>query len=594
MSSRASLSGRDPLRAAAVVLVVVLLALGTLQYQWLREVADAQRQRMRADAAARAAGIAQDFDREITRAYLLLSLDAASVDSHDLARYAERYQEYRQKSRWPGLVRDVLVSERGADGAFGLLRFSPETKRLEAMAAPPESDPLRRALEAERAGRPMSSVLPEVPALVVPVTEMIAGPPGDAVQRVVQFRARTDPRGRSALLVLDRTVIVERMLPELIAARLGAEARPEYQASVIDSERATPILGPAASGDGDARAELLRLRLEDLDAEVFRAFLPQLPRVAGSHHVALRLVEGVGPLRHRAAGAWRLVLRHEQGSVDQAVAAALRRNLAIAFSVLALLGASVALVAASARRARSLAARQMEFVASVSHELRTPLAVIRSAGDNLADGVVGDPAQVRRYGELVRDVGLRLSETVEQVLSFAGADAPARPAQPVPLPDVIERALRAEAPSLHVEREIAPGLPPVLGDAQALERAVANLVANARKHGGPEPQIAVRVFGVPEGAPRELRISVADRGPGIPDEERERLFEPFFRGRAARLAQVPGSGLGLAVVRRVAEAHGGRAFVEPREGGGSLFTLVLPAAAPRAEPAPGAEAHPAR
>src|SRR6185436_5546643 len=75
---------------------------------------------------------------------------------------------------------------------------------------------------------------------------------------------------------------------------------------------------------------------------------------------------------------------------------------------------------ASTRRAHDLARQQLEFVATVSHELRTPLAVIRSAGDNLADGVVADEARVRQYGALVRSEGLRLTELVEQILEFAG------------------------------------------------------------------------------------------------------------------------------------------------------------------------------
>jgi signal transduction histidine kinase len=289
-------------------------------------------------------------------------------------------------------------------------------------------------------------------------------------------------------------------------------------------------------------------------------------------------------------------LRHKRGSVDQAVQAALARNLAIGFSVLGLLGVSVALIAASAQRERALAARQLEFVAAVSHELRTPLAVIRSAGENLADGVVADSAQVRRYGGLVRDEGLRLTQMVEQVLSFAGADAPGRERAPVDVATVVERAVASEArEGWTIERNAPAGLPPVLGDAAALERAVANLVSNARKYGGPERVIGVRVRGVPEAAPGEITVTVTDRGPGIEADERARLFEPFFRGRQAREAQIPGSGLGLAVVRRIVESHGGRVELVAEPGRGSAFTIVLPAApasAPRA--ASDVEAHPAR
>jgi len=114
----------------------------------------------------------------------------------------------------------------------------------------------------------------------------------------------------------------------------------------------------------------------------------------------------------------------------------------------------------------------------------------------------------------------------------------------------------------------------VAGDAPALRRAVLNLVTNALKHGGEPPWAGVRVALAPGGG--EARVEVADRGAGIPAGERERLFEPFFRGARAQEAQVPGTGLGLHLVRRIAELHGGRVEVRSAAGQGSAFTLVLP------------------
>jgi signal transduction histidine kinase len=122
--------------------------------------------------------------------------------------------------------------------------------------------------------------------------------------------------------------------------------------------------------------------------------VPDVLRKNIGDRVSVRVVESVGSPTPAQPARWRLLLRHKQGSVDQAVRRTLLRNLAVGFGVLLLLGGSVALTSASARKERLLAARQLEFVASVSHELRTPLAVIRSAGENLADGVVSEPAQV--------------------------------------------------------------------------------------------------------------------------------------------------------------------------------------------------------
>src|SRR5262249_19880877 len=102
---------------------------------------------------------------------------------------------------------------------------------------------------------------------------------------------------------------------------------------------------------------------------------------------------------------WQLLVKHRAGSLEAAVMQVRRRNLMLSFGILLLLGVSMFLILLSARRAQRLAKQQMEFVAGVSHELRTPLAVICSAGENLADGVIGDQLQVKRYGELIRSEG---------------------------------------------------------------------------------------------------------------------------------------------------------------------------------------------
>ena len=151
-----------------------------------------------------------------------------------------------------------------------------------------------------------------------------------------------------------------------------------------------------------------------------------------------------------SAPRWRLVVKHPSGSLEAAVNAARRRNLLISSSILAVLGASVGLLVLSTRRAQELARQQMEFVAAVSHELRTPLAVIRSAGDNLADGVVRDDEQIRKYGDLVRNEGRRLTEMVEQILEFAGIQSgqrgfALRPVAVAPmLHDIVDSLARAD------------------------------------------------------------------------------------------------------------------------------------------------------
>jgi signal transduction histidine kinase len=282
-----------------------------------------------------------------------------------------------------------------------------------------------------------------------------------------------------------------------------------------------------------------------------------------------------------SAPKWRLIVTHPSGSLEAAVGKVRRRNLIVSSSILAILGVSIGVLVVSTRRAQDLARQQMEFVAAVSHELRTPLAVIRSAADNLADGVVHEDPQVRRYGALVRGEGLRLTEMVEQILELAGIHSGQRGFALVPVAvtplvrDVVDSfATLIEEAGLAVEYDLADSLPPVAGDEQALRRVFQNLVGNAIKYGARGAWIGLRA----RAAGREVQITVADRGIGIEAAEQPRIFEPFYRAPGVIAAQIHGAGLGLSLVQRIVEAHGGRITLRSAPGSGSEFTVHLPAA----------------
>jgi signal transduction histidine kinase len=263
-----------------------------------------------------------------------------------------------------------------------------------------------------------------------------------------------------------------------------------------------------------------------------------------------------------------------------------QRNLLVSFGILMLMAVSIGLLAVSSRRAQRLAQQQMEFVAGVSHELRTPVAVIRSAAENLSHGVVGDPGRVRRYGDAIQVEARRLGEMVERVLEFAGIESGRRlvrvPVAVEPLvPEAIAAALGGDD-RYTVERHIASDLPPVLGDASMLRSALQNLLANATKYGGADGWIGVRAQLSPDR--REVRVTVEDHGRGIAETDLPHIFDPFYRGADATSRQIQGSGLGLALVRRIADAHSGRVTVTTRAGSGTAFTLHVPAAASTPDP----------
>jgi len=244
----------------------------------------------------------------------------------------------------------------------------------------------------------------------------------------------------------------------------------------------------------------------------------------------------------------------------------------------------VGLIVAGAVRVRRLAERQMDFVAGVTHELRTPIAVVCSAGENLADGLVVEASQVKKYGATIRDEGRRLSEMVEQALDFAGIHSGRRrlASEPLDVARVLEEvctalSLRLRDRGFTLERRIAGDLPAVRGDSGALRRVFQNLLDNAMKYSGASRWIGVRAeAAVMDGRP-VVRIAVEDRGLGIAHHEKERVFEAFFRGREAQASLEHGFGLGLSLVRRIVTAHGGHITVESEASKGSTFVVTLPA-----------------
>jgi len=261
----------------------------------------------------------------------------------------------------------------------------------------------------------------------------------------------------------------------------------------------------------------------------------------------------------------------------------------LSFGVLLLLTFTIGLLTVTSRRAQQVARQQMEFVAGVSHELRTPVAVIKSAAENLSQGVVGNAERVKRYGKVIETEARRLGEMVERVLQYAGIESglgygARTPLSPIELVDgAIDSALPMLGPeTVNIHREIPDALPSVVGDAAALRSAVQNLVANAVKYGGSDRWVGVKAEEIRHHRSSNVRITVSDHGPGIPPNELPHIFDPFYRGGDALSKQIHGNGLGLSLVKRIVNAHGGQVTVVTKPGAGSAFTIELPAVEPEA------------
>jgi signal transduction histidine kinase len=281
---------------------------------------------------------------------------------------------------------------------------------------------------------------------------------------------------------------------------------------------------------------------------------------------------------------WQLVVKHRAGSLEYAVEQVRRRNLAMSFSILLVLGAGLMTLVISSQRAHTLGRLQMEFAAGVSHELRTPLAVIRSAAHNLRSGIVRDKEHVEQYASIVQEEARRLSDMVEEVLLYSETQSGRRKytLEPIDVNEVIDRAITNLSPAIDLKQcelttRIDPDLPPAKADGAALTQCVQNLLSNAFKYGKNGNTTQIEVVAGKDRSSNEIRLSVIDHGPGIDGVDQRQLFDAFYRGRNVG-SNVPGNGLGLHLVKRIMVAQGGRVTFSPAPHGGASFTLHIPAA----------------
>jgi signal transduction histidine kinase len=601
----------------------------TLQYKWATQLSAATEVRVGSNLQSLMTRWQRDLYDEFSAACVALQVGPDS-GAHDAWNdYLQRYAEWNRDKISsentesappnPDIVRAVYDWQTSAPGKPELLRLDPNTKTQESVDVPQEleallvrlranSSTLRVAMRAWEYGTSSEKEneagsnqvrapglrtnalagwqLDEgIPALVHPV-----------VHHASPFNSLT-PVNRTAVdwlvVVLDVGVIQNRILPELASRHFGGPDGLEYKLVVVATDDKPRIIYSSDS----------MLRIEDVGS------FDSIMNIFGSssNNVKAEFWDAVKHSPNSSSQDWRnfagpvwfpviqyashekpwvLILRHRKVPVGEIAKSVLYRNLVIGGVVLSLLAVNMGLLVFSNHRAQKLAQMQIEFVASVSHELRTPLAAIFSASENIRDGYVEGKKNLKFYGSILTSQTRRLTDLVDRILLFASTRTGKAKYSVVPLTvSEILAAVRKnvaqeiEEEGYTLEEHVEPGLPHVLGDLSAVCACLLNMIGNALKYGGEERWIGLsaRCHEI-EGHPKEVRFSVEDHGEGISTSELQRVFEPFYRSPKVVAAQIHGTGLGLALTKRIAEALGGRISVVSELGVGSTFTLHLPAA----------------
>jgi signal transduction histidine kinase len=283
-----------------------------------------------------------------------------------------------------------------------------------------------------------------------------------------------------------------------------------------------------------------------------------------------------------ALPAWRVALYEPAGLAPRDMVRRQAMTFMAAFALLlGLIGTGLVVTYRLQRRESEIARLKSDFVANVSHDLKTPLSLIRMFAETLEMDRVSDEARRREYYAVLTRESERLTRLIDNVLDFSRIESGRQrydlapgPVEPV-IHEVVEsfrHPLRQQG--FAVDVSIAPDLPDVRLDGEAMKQALANLLDNAMKYSADRRKIAVAARPDGDG----VAVEVADQGIGIPISERERIFEKFYRIGRSETQGRRGSGVGLALVKHIVEAHRGRVTVDGGPGEGSRFTLHLPRA----------------
>lgn len=277
---------------------------------------------------------------------------------------------------------------------------------------------------------------------------------------------------------------------------------------------------------------------------------------------------------------WHLGARSQGLTIEQVGRRYLLTNLSLTLLMTGIIIGGIVFALRAASREMKLSQMKTDFVSNVSHELRTPLSSIRVFGELQRLGHVKDPARVRDYGEFIETESRRLTQLINNILDFSRIESGQKSYNCVEA-DVSEVVLdtlktfsvrlQQDGFQLRIDVPDEP-LPRALIDPEAIGQVIVNLLDNAVKYSGSAREIAVRMRQKFE----YLTIEVIDHGIGIPAGEREKIFERFHRVSTGLVHDVKGSGLGLALVKHIVEAHAGGVTVTTELGKGSTFTVSLP------------------
>lgn len=606
------MTSRFHIRPTVLIVVIALLVLvpllAVLQYRWIGQISEQERERMQATMQTAAFHFARTFGDEFTVMLRTFGADPRHAKQDISFEMAMRLQEWEAQTRHPSLLRQ-LTFVRWDEGGKNIWPFDgmqfKKGEHPDGMLLP--ADPSRDSVNWVRVAASREYTLyiaKDLATVIIPL-----GANGAPVL------------GHDCIVLsIDSMYLQEQFIPSLAANSIRAGGAQDLEFCIVRTDAPSEVLYSSLTGGGVILPQ---------EADVTRGvrIVPPMPlsmipsarerrqdrfggrpderrpeergpgerndwrRPPEPDHMRDTMRFG-GPMPRPGMGGrephpeeslLELRLRHPAGSLEAAVTQSRVRNLAVSSGIFILVVLALIVLLISSHRMEQLANSQIAFVAGMSHELRTPIAVLHSAGENLADGVVTDPARVKAYGQMIRNEVQRLSVLAENALGYAGIHSGRMQYTLVPAnaASIVTRSISACQPQIMeagvtVDANITGADLEVRADASALGTAIQNLISNAVKYRGTSDRIRVALRAVEGPQGPEALVDVEDFGIGIDPREVSRVFDPFYRTEDVRMQQIRGSGLGLNLAQHVVQAHGGTITVVSTPGKGSCFTIHLP------------------
>lgn len=626
------------------LMVSALITLAVLQYRWLGSISEAEKQRLEESISASSENFSADFNRVFSD--LSQTFRIQVTDSYDdiAPMLARSYQAWLSTSEYPSLIDSVYLVRKQENGDPNVFLFTSDPARL----IPYEQDSGIENWMVQTSEHTVFSwnTFPELgdPSYITIPVQLLDVIQIDNVDKAKQIEVRlnVDQLDDVVLLKLDDSLIRDQIIPQKARKYFSDSYNDQYRLSIVrNADDSTEIYFDSESDSVFARkpdfssvlnrsglGNILMLNrtggnlnglhgsdtVSSAFAMSFKSSVETEDSVKSdfpfqvnkgktnmrfySEEITSDHIDSSGNRRIikdsstnssflasvGGNSVWQLWLSFKEGSLETFVNKTKNKNMIISFGILFILGISGAMIVIFSNRSRELAEQQMLFVAGVSHELRTPLSVIRSAAENLNEGVVQSEERKKEYASLMLKEGRRLSDMVDQIMEYSGIQTGKRVYNfsETDINALIEDLMNEfgsvlEESGMQLEYSNVAKVKTIQADYEALYLSISNMLTNAIKFSGGSNIIRLTVGEVQRKKHTDmLMISVRDEGIGIPEEEQTQVFKPFFRGKRPVEEQLRGNGIGLSLVEKVAKAHKGEVQITSKVDVGTTVAILIP------------------